>query len=89
MPQLAYHNPEINWRIGKVKMTRYSEEYRRQWRPKQEKLGWQKQKEEEKREEAGKKLEEREKRQREEKKNQKKERKIEVRKVAEEQEIWE
>jgi len=26
MPWLAYHNPEIDWRIGKVKMTRCLEE---------------------------------------------------------------
>jgi len=24
MPWLAAHNPEINWEIGEVKMTRYS-----------------------------------------------------------------
>jgi len=24
---LAHHNPEIDWRIGEVKMTRCSEEY--------------------------------------------------------------
>ena len=29
MPQLAYHNPEIDWRTEEVKMTRCPEEYRR------------------------------------------------------------
>ena len=45
---LACHNPEINWKIGEVKITRYSEECGKQWRPKQEKPGCQKQKEKEK-----------------------------------------
>ena len=54
MHWLARHNPEIDWRIGKVKMTRCPEKYRKQWRPKQGKPGWQKQKEEETKEEAGK-----------------------------------
>ena len=57
MPWLAHHNPEIDWRTGEVKMTRCLEEYKKQWRPKQGKLGWQKQKEEEAKEEAGKKQE--------------------------------
>jgi len=30
---LACHNPEIDWRTGKVKMTRCLEEYSKQWRP--------------------------------------------------------
>jgi len=30
MPWLAHHNSEMNWRTGKVKMMRCSEEYRRQ-----------------------------------------------------------
>jgi len=29
---LARHNPEIDWRIGEVKITRYPEEYGKQWR---------------------------------------------------------
>jgi len=33
MPWLAYHNPEINWRTGEVKMTRCPEECGKQWRP--------------------------------------------------------
>ena len=52
---LARHNPEIDWRTGEVKMTRCPEECEKQWRPKQQKLGWQKQKEEEAKEEVGKK----------------------------------
>jgi len=48
---LAHHNPKINWKTGEVKMTRCSEKCGRQWRPKQEKPGWQKQKEEEAKEE--------------------------------------
>ena len=44
MPWLARHNPEVNWRIGEVKMTRCPPECGKQWRLKQGKLGWQKQK---------------------------------------------
>jgi len=33
MPWLAYHNPEIDWRIGEVKMTRCPEKCGKQWRP--------------------------------------------------------
>jgi len=33
MPWLACHNPEIDWRIGEVKMTRCPEECGKQWRP--------------------------------------------------------
>ena len=62
MPWLACHNPEINWKTGEVKMMRCPEEYSKQWRPVQGKLGWEKQKEEEAKEEAGKKREEKEKR---------------------------
>ena len=40
MPWLACHNLEINWKTEEVKMTRCPEECRRQWRPKQGKLGW-------------------------------------------------
>jgi len=43
---LACHNPEINWKTGKVKMTRCPKECRKQWRPKQKKSEWQKQKKE-------------------------------------------
>jgi len=83
--RLAHHNPEINWRTEEVKMTRCPEERGKQWRPVQGKSGWEKQKEEETKEEAGKKKEEREK---EKKKKQKKGKMMEVRKVAEEWEIW-
>jgi len=50
---LACHNPEINWKTGEVKMMRCPEECGKQWRPVQEKLGWEKQNEEEAKEEAG------------------------------------
>jgi len=42
MTWLVRHNPEIDWRTGEVKMTRCPEEYRKQWRPVQGKLGWEK-----------------------------------------------
>ena len=53
---LARHNPEINWKIGEVKMTRGPEKCGKQWRPVQEKSGWKKQKKEEAKEEARRKL---------------------------------
>jgi len=84
MPWLACHNPEIDWRTGEVKIMRCLEKCGKQWRPVQEKSGWEKQKEEEAREEAGKRREEKEKKR---KKKQKK-KMVEVRKVAEEWEIW-
>ena len=74
---------EIDWRTGEVKMTRCPEEYGKQWRLVQGKSGWEKQKEEEAKEEKERKKEEKEK-----KKNQKKGKMVEVRKVAEEWEIW-
>ena len=80
---LAHYNPEIDWRMGEVKMTRCPEECGKQWRPVQGKLEWEKQKEEEAREEVGKK---RGKKEKERKKKQKK-KMVEVRKVAEEWEI--
>jgi len=80
---LAHHNPEIDWRIGEVKMMRCPEKCGKQWRPIQEKSGWEKQKEEEAKEEAGKKREEKDK-----KKKQKKGKMMEVKKVAEKWEIW-
>ena len=83
MPWLECHNPEIDWKMGKVKMMRCPEECGKQWRPVQRKLGWEKQKEEEKREEAEKKREEKEK-----KKIRKKGKTMEVKKIAEEWEIW-
>ena len=87
MLQLIRHNPEIDQRIGEVKMTRCSEKCEKQWRSKQKKLRWQKQKEKEKRKKAGRKREKKAEKKKE-KKKPKKERKIEVRKVVEEQEIW-
>ena len=42
IPWLAYHNLEVDWRTGEVKMTRYPKKCRRKWRLKQEKLGWEK-----------------------------------------------
>ena len=83
MPWLAYHNPEIDWRTGEVKMMRCPEECGKQWRPVQGKSGWKKQEEEEAREEKEKKKEEKKK-----KKKQKKGKIVEVRKVAEKWEIW-
>ena len=82
MPWLAHHNLEIDWRTGEVKMMRCPEECGKQWRLVQGKLGWEKQKEEEAREEAGKKREEKEKRKR------KKGKIMEVKKITEEWEIW-
>ena len=64
-------------------MTRCPEECGKQWRPVQGKSGWEKQKEEEAKEEVGRKREEKDKR-----KKQKKGKIVEVRKVAEEWEIW-
>ena len=52
MPWLACHNPEIDWRTEEVKMTRCPEECGKQWRPVQRKSEWEKQKEEEVKEEA-------------------------------------
>jgi len=54
---LVHHNSEIDWRTGEVKMMRCSEECEKQWRPKQGKSGWQKQREEKEKEKAGRKRE--------------------------------
>ena len=43
MLQLAYYNSEIDWKTGEVKMMRCLDEYEKQQRSKQEKLGQQKQ----------------------------------------------
>ena len=64
-------------------MMRCLEECEKQWRPVQEKSGWEKQKEEKAKEEAGRKKEERDR-----KRKQKKEKTVEVKKVVEEWEIW-
>jgi len=85
IPWLACYNPKIDWRIGEVKMMRCPEECGKQWRPKQEKLGWQKQKEEEAKEKAGKKREEKAEKQK--KRKPKRERTMEVKRIAEEWEI--
>ena len=82
MPWLACHNPEINWRTGKVKIIRCSEKCGKQWRPVQEKSGWEKQKEKEAKEEVGRKKEEQERR------KPKKRKLVEVKRVAEEWKIW-
>ena len=79
---LACHNSEIDWRTGEMKMTRCPEECGKQWRPVQEKLGWEKQKEEEAKKEAGKRREEKEK-----KKKVKKEKMMEVKRIVEEWKI--
>jgi len=55
-------------------MTRCPEEYKKQWRPKQGKSGWQKQKIEEAKEESGRKQEEKER---------KKEKMMDVKRVVE------
>ena len=83
MPWLARHNSKIDQKRGEVKIMRYPEECGKQWRPKQGKSGQQKQKEEEVKEEAGRKQEEKKK-----EKKQKKKKIIDVKKVAEEWEIW-
>jgi len=57
---LACHNPEIDWKTGKVKIMRCPEKCGKQWRLTQGKSEWQKQKKEEAKEEAEKKQEERE-----------------------------
>ena len=37
---LVHYNPEIDWRIREVQITRYLEEYRKKWRiERQTKLG--------------------------------------------------
>ena len=82
MPWLTCHNPEIDWKTGEVKITRCLKKCGKQWKPKQEKSGWQKQKEKEEREE---------KEQKKEKEKRKKPRRgktIEVKGLAEEWEIW-
>ena len=83
---LACHNPEIDWKTGDVKMMRCPEECGKQWRPKQGKLGWQKQKEEKAKEEAGKRREEKAEKQK--KRKLKREKIMEVKRIAEEWEIW-
>ena len=57
MLQLICYNPEIDWKIEEVKMTRCLEKCGKQWRLKQGKLKWQKQKEKGKKIEEGKRQE--------------------------------
>ena len=59
MLQLAHHNPEIDWKIGEVKITRYSEEYRKQQRENQSGKNKRKEKKEKKKKEDGKRKSER------------------------------
>ena len=80
---LAHHNPEIDWRMGKVRMTRCPEECGKQWRPMQGKLGWERQREEEAKKEAERKQEEKNR-----EKKQKRGKIVEVKRVAEEWEVW-
>jgi len=84
MPWLARHNPEIDWRTGEVKMTRCPEECGKQWRSVQGKSGWERQKEEEAKKEAGRKREEKDR-----KRKQQREGTMELKKIAEEWEVWE
>ena len=58
---LAYHNPEIDWRTGEVKIMRCPEKCGKQWRLVQGKSGWEKQKEKNVKEEAERKWEEKDK----------------------------
>ena len=89
MPWLACHNLEIDWKIGEVKMMRCLEEYKKQWRLKQRKSGWQKQKKEKAKEEARREQEEKEKEKKEKQKKQKKEKMIDIKRIVEEWKIWE
>ena len=58
---LAYHNTEIDWRTGEVKIMRCPEKCGKQWRLVQGKSGWEKQKEKNVKEEAERKWEEKDK----------------------------
>ena len=51
MLQPVCHNPEINQKTKEVKMTIYLDECGKQWKTKQMKPGWQKQKEKEQKKE--------------------------------------
>jgi len=52
MPWLGCYNPEIDWKMGEVKITRCPDECGKKWRiGKQTKLGWKKQEEKEKKRE--------------------------------------
>ena len=47
MSWLPHHNLEIDWRTGKVQITKCLDECGKKWRTRQTKPGWQKQKEKE------------------------------------------
>jgi len=52
MPWLARYNPEIDWKTGKVQMTRYLDECGKKWKTgKQTKPGWKKQQDKEEKKE--------------------------------------
>ena len=52
IPWLEYYNPEIDWKMVEVKMTRCPDECGKKWRvEKQTKLGWKKQEEKEEKKE--------------------------------------
>jgi len=51
MSWLVCHNPEIDWKTGEVKMMRCPDECGKQWKMKQTKLEWQKEKEKEQKKE--------------------------------------
>jgi len=52
MPWLGYHNPEIDWKIGEIKMIRCPDECGKKWRiGKQTKSEWKKQEEKEEKKE--------------------------------------
>ena len=83
MPWLVRHNPEIDWRIGEVRITRCPEECGKQWRPMQRKSGWERQREEEAKEKVGRKWKEKNRG-----KKQKREKTVEVKRIVEEWKIW-
>ena len=51
MSWVVCHNPEIDWKTEEVKMMRYPDECGKQWKMKQTKLEWQKEKEKEQKKE--------------------------------------
>ena len=52
MPWLGHHNPEIDWKIGEVKMMRCPNECGKKWKTgRQTKPGWKKQEEREEKKE--------------------------------------
>ena len=62
IPWLECHNPEINWKMGEVKITRCPNECRKKWRiEKQTKPGWKKQEKKEEKKEMRKQMIEKEK----------------------------